>query len=599
MVVASSGHRTSSASSASATAAKTTTSSSSAQQQQQQQQLLLLDVFLDDPKKSTRGKLKNVESASSIAVADFDGGNGGNGSCGALPPSSASSASSSGCDNCGYVHRFERSDGRSSTADSPPPSSADRSSSNRSVSPPPPLAEETYLYLPLPSSSPSRRSSSSSSGGRQQGRQERAESARLRLRLPTTRNGTSSPPPERYGEEHRHDVLPCPLPPPLLESRDDLLFRGNGNGAGVRLFGGGHATTTTTTTTKEEERFVYASQQEIAHATPDQCEWLVTDRATTCHVLAARSYRRDDDAPSSSSSSGPPPPLSSLAHLDAADRGYERCLSDMVRRHVEHHGRRPPYHNDEGVCSSDAAPGVVAAVLPNIELEFHVVGGFDDCEGGGDGSSRELSNWLLLLLARLAARYSDSGVRATLKTCVVGRWNTAPNGGGPIGRGLAIDTRTGRVQLARVRPEAVQPCPALRSARVFADSGDDLADDENDEIDAPGRRRRRRLACVHDERSDQLVLVEPFELRRDEESDANARILLSLPDSLLLKYTSTSPEFEDGDFCDSMRACLNLLLLSPHRPGVSSPPPLFPENKPMAFRRVGRTNEWRPCADWR
>ncbi|KAL3912033.1 MAG: hypothetical protein SGARI_001356 [Bacillariaceae sp.] len=77
------------------------------------------------------------------------------------------------------------------------------------------------------------------------------------------------------------------------------------------------------------------------------------------------------------------------------------------------------------------------------------MGGFLDA----DGTSSQITNWLLRLLADIAHELEQSR-RCTLvlKTCAVTSLND-DNCQSPMGRGMGINVHTGQVFLAKCAPE--------------------------------------------------------------------------------------------------------------------------------------------------
>lgn len=283
-------------------------------------------------------------------------------------------------------------------------------------------------------------------------------------------------------------------------------------------------------TSQSRERVLYVAQGEVAHAGPLQCDVLVSDRATTCHIVALRS---DSDSAV---------PLTTLAHIDGTS--YEECLRDAILRHSQHHeGRRA------------AAPAPASTKDNKIDMDVHMVGGFVH------ETSRKISNWLLRTLSQIASEYEDS-MTFTLRTCAISSLNDSGSGD-PILRGMGIDLRSGRVFAAKVDASLI-PCSELRSARLF-------------------QRGSRTLSCIHDETSNDLI-VAPFAF----EPFSNADVLLSLDDTLLLRCTSTSPHCEEGDFCASLRS--TLLLLRDATPSSVFGKRI---DEPVRLRRAGRSNAWK------
>ena len=185
---------------------------------------------------------------------------------------------------------------------------------------------------------------------------------------------------------------------------------------------------------KSPERILYVAQGEIAHAVPSQCDVLVSDKATTCHILAVRSTCPGGSTPS----------LTSLTHVDGTQ--YEKCIRDMIAEHKLHHANSMVC----GYCEEkkDDHPGV-------IEMDVHLMGGFQD----DNGASRATSNFLIHLLARIASEQRTL-LRMTLQTCAI----TSMNDNGyscPIGRGMGINLHTGECFLAKVDASAAGPLQDL------------------------------------------------------------------------------------------------------------------------------------------
>jgi protein N-terminal asparagine amidohydrolase len=276
-------------------------------------------------------------------------------------------------------------------------------------------------------------------------------------------------------------------------------------------------------------------QGEVAHAVSSQCDVLVTDRATTCHMLALRSESQDRI------------PLTSMAHIDTT--AYESCIRSMVLEHLEHHTTRSGVQEekkDDFDFSNDS----------RISLKLHLVGGFEDSEG----CSFKISDWLLRHFSVLAREFQDS-IKMSLETCSISSMND--NGySAPIGRGLAIDLRTGVAFLANVDHGLTGPVPELRAIRNWSDESS--------------------LSIIHTSRS-QFIEIHPFSYTPLQETQQ----LINLPDELLLQYTSTSPDAEEEGFCETVRASLRFLLVTPCSKVFSS------TIQPLVFQRSGSSNNWR------
>jgi len=283
------------------------------------------------------------------------------------------------------------------------------------------------------------------------------------------------------------------------------------------------------------ERVLYVGQGELAHAVPSQCDVIVSDKATTCHILGVRST-----LPSTKSA-----PLVSLTHIDGTS--YDDCIRDMIAEHKLHHGQSMLC----GYCNEEEKK----EEYEQIEMDIHIVGGFEDDKG----ASRETSNFLVHLLARIASE-ERTLLRMTLKTCAISSIND--NGYScPIGRGMGIDLRTGEAFLAKVDASAAGPLQDLRSVRLWMSPNE--------------------LSVIHTARSNDIT-VEPFYFARFQEVD----FLLKLDDDALLTCTSTSPDVEEDDFCHHVRTSLQFLCENQSHQ-------VFPEGKPLLCSRVASFNSWK------
>eukprot|EP00535_Pseudo-nitzschia_heimii_P009088 CAMPEP_0197191560 /NCGR_PEP_ID=MMETSP1423-20130617/23613_1 /TAXON_ID=476441 /ORGANISM="Pseudo-nitzschia heimii, Strain UNC1101" /LENGTH=523 /DNA_ID=CAMNT_0042644237 /DNA_START=96 /DNA_END=1667 /DNA_ORIENTATION=- len=311
-----------------------------------------------------------------------------------------------------------------------------------------------------------------------------------------------------------------------------------------------------------QQRLLYVAQGERANATSEQYDVLMSDKATTCHILA---FRSRIEGTRSMHCAGDLP-LTSLTHLDGTQ--YEQCIRVMIQEHIDYHHRS--YRNKrkrtkfgEEEKKSDDCREVCdvrsCSRRDNITIDIHVMGGFNDV----DSSSSDITEWLTRLLAQIAHEFRDerAGVRMVVKTLVVSSSNNEVddcNNDSPIGRGLGIDLRTGTVFLTDIQNNDSGPVPILRSVRLWSRS----------------HLEPHRLSVVHTisgvedlwrslglNISDtickhySLFWVEPFRLRLAMDADA----LLRLPDKLLLRYTSTSPDVEDAGFCEDVRAAMTFL----------------------------------------
>jgi hypothetical protein len=329
-----------------------------------------------------------------------------------------------------------------------------------------------------------------------------------------------------FGDEQTQQAIYLPVSgrvdeylkhvPQVVEACDELLANP------PRVFNG-----------ESQERILYVAQGEVAHAVQLQCDVLVSDKATTCHIVGLRSEFSDNL------------PLTSLTHIDGTS--YGSCIRSMVREHVAHH--QTSFKEEKKTDGS---------VFDNrIDLQVHVVGGFDDIES----TSSNTSNWLMHLLAQIAEDEKDS-IKMSLKTCAI----TSLNDNGyacPIGRGLGIDLRTGKAFLAKVEKEVAGPATELRSVRLWSGANS--------------------LSLIHTAKSND-VCIEAFTYGAFPELEQ----LLQLPDQIMLQYTSSSPDVEEPDFCNSVRSTLRFLrdiqCNSLFGPCV---------DRSLSFRRTGASNSWK------
>jgi len=316
--------------------------------------------------------------------------------------------------------------------------------------------------------------------------------------------------------------------------------------------------------TREQDRLLYVAQGERANGTSDQYDVVMSDKATTCHIVAFRSSTtRKGDLP-----------LTSLTHLDGPT--YEQCVRDMVQEHLEHHSRdmsrnesrrkRAKFVEEEKKSDDCREPQEESKnnLEKDVTIDIHIMGGFDD----SDSSSSSITDWLLRLLARMAKEFKDQSVRVqmVMKTLVVSSSNNTVDSrksNCPIGRGLGVDLRTGDVFLPDTQEDSSSngPVSVLRSVRLWSRC-------------CAGEGQSHRLSVVHttkdvdnlwssfgydannDIRKEYcLFWVQPFRFK----SIPDADVLLGLPDELLLQYTSTSPDVEEAGFCKDVRASITFL----------------------------------------
>jgi Protein N-terminal asparagine amidohydrolase len=278
-----------------------------------------------------------------------------------------------------------------------------------------------------------------------------------------------------------------------------------------------------------KERIIYVLQNEVAHATSKQCDILVSDRATTCHILALRSSSKNGI-------------LGSLTHIDSV--GHEACLRAIIN---EHH----LYHH---TCDSKKR----CCRPQRVNIDIYLVGGFDDRKE----TSSSISNFLITLLAQISEE-KKPWIALTLKLCAVSSIND-DGYGNPICRGMGLSLETGHAFMASVDCTIMGPALNLRSARLWWQ-------DPN-----------KSLHIIHSHKSNKLR-ISPFQYR----PPRYVNVLLSLPDQILLQQTSTSPDVEESDFCSSIRSTLYFMkkVKWEYIFGKSG-------NMSLEFRRHRSTNHW-------
>jgi Protein N-terminal asparagine amidohydrolase len=336
-----------------------------------------------------------------------------------------------------------------------------------------------------------------------------------------------------------------------------------------------YATTSTDILTSTESSLsptvLYVAQGEIAHCTSSRTDILISDRATTCHLLALRSFSRHEQ----STTTRKLLPLCTMTHLDQCT--YDYCIRNAFETHYDYHHR----------CYTST--NITAMQSVNIELDIHIVGGFLDTSG----TSRTMSIWIMNLLADLADQYHarQPSMKMILRTACITAANHNHQHGGPIVRGLGINCRTGHIVAAHCN----NPGPAIRirMARLWLNGHG--ADECNLSLQS-----RLRLIQIPD--SD-LLMIEPLfpDGRccncRYLQSDLRVQIeqLLRIQDdTTLLKYCSTSPEYEEDDFCTSTRASFQYILDELAKNSAAScTHPTSTRIPPKRYRRVdGSSNTW-------
>jgi protein N-terminal asparagine amidohydrolase len=317
-------------------------------------------------------------------------------------------------------------------------------------------------------------------------------------------------------------------------------------------------------------RIINVIQGEIAHCSPSQADVLVSDDATTCHILALRSICRN--------SLGKDAVLATMAHVDG--KGYESCLRDAVMEHVKYHSRVSPSDPSSEESKENTSPMIHQN---HIEISIHMMGGFND----PDGSSIGITDDILQVFSRMAREFHEltlyhaaekywekaPQVSMTLETCVV----SAANDDGtccPIGRGLGLDVASGHVFLAEVEESRTRS-----SANVVNKTGTELIALDGDlhllrtgqQMLAEGpeallrsvrlwagafhpSKQERKLIVIH--RPDQdYITIQPFMFG----PNPSAKFMCYMDDARLLHMTSTSPLVEKSDFAAKVRESLRFM----------------------------------------
>ena len=331
-------------------------------------------------------------------------------------------------------------------------------------------------------------------------------------------------------------------------------------------------------TSSNSGRVINVLQGEMAHCTPSQADVLVSDDATTCHILGLWSHLISLDYSSSSAhhrdqmqqqqNGGDGNKLATVAHIDSPD--YEDCIRDAVDLHYRYHSSQLSSSSSSSKQQQTRLNDDSTIILPVIELSIHLMGGYND----SDGTSHEITQGVLRALSNISDDYINRQhhhhqprLQMILQTCAVSSSND--NGSGcPIGRGLALDVSLGKVYLAEVSGEddvessssssllldnsttvvttstsAKGPDCLLRQARLWAsfifNNGENDSNDDNN---------KRKLQIIHHP-NDEYLYISPFYFA----SHPFPHRMLALNDALLLQYTSSSPEVEKDNFVRCVR----------------------------------------------
>jgi hypothetical protein len=334
-------------------------------------------------------------------------------------------------------------------------------------------------------------------------------------------------------------------------------------------------------TSSNSGRVINVLQGEIAHCTSSQADILVSDDATTCHIVALWSryiHTKSDGGQDSTEINVNA--LATLTHIDGP--GYERCLREAIKEHIKYHSKQSRQIMDDDdtedvidTCAHQASFGKGI-----IDISIHIMGGFND-QGS---SSIEITSSVLQAFAAVSSECPR--VCMTLKTCAV----ASANDDGtrcPLGRGLGLEVESGSIFLAEIADDVAKdddihvlgatanvsvsaqgPEVTLRSMRLWASS-----------FHLPRSERESRLVVIHRPDSE-FLCINPFFF----DHHPNAQRLLDCSDERLLWITSTSPDVEKPNFVAKVRESLTYM-------NRNKSTNVFPHGHPMTFKRVG-LNGW-------
>jgi hypothetical protein len=349
-------------------------------------------------------------------------------------------------------------------------------------------------------------------------------------------------------------------------------------------------------TSTNSGRVMNVLQGEIAHCTPSQADTLVSDDATTCHIVALWScYQGASEGSTALAASKNV--LATLTHIDGV--GYEASIRDAVNEHIKYHSMHNMASSTEEY-KEDANHGT-------IEMSIHMMGGFND----DDGSSIEITDNVLQTFAALSNECNMyfmgtniPRINMSLETCAVSSANDDGNCC-PLGRGLGIEVATGKVFLAEVEDINDPKGSSGHGMRTVAKDGkmESMCHGNSNVVQSPtssaegpgatlrstrlwasafhsyGAKQQKRLYVIH-QFSDDCMSIEPFFFA----PHRDARRLLDLGDEELLSITSTSPDVEKSNFVSKVRQSLTYL-------NETRSKNVFFAGQPMKFKRVG-LNGW-------
>ena len=229
-------------------------------------------------------------------------------------------------------------------------------------------------------------------------------------------------------------------------------------------------------------RIINVLQGEMAHCTPNQADVLVSDDATTCHILGLWSVSKRNSCSHSMQQSRErmidqgKTILATIAHIDGP--GYQDCIRDAVDLHYQHHSSQHwPSLQSELRGNNTNDEDTTVSTIPDIQLYIHLMGGYNDNEG----TSHEITEGVLRALSNISNDYANAQqqqqqqqqqlqprLQMILQTCAV----SSSNDDGsrcPIGRGLALNVSSGQVYLAEVdEEEEEEDVAVVKSSTPFS-----------------------------------------------------------------------------------------------------------------------------------
>jgi len=284
-------------------------------------------------------------------------------------------------------------------------------------------------------------------------------------------------------------------------------------------------------------KIVYVLQGEVAHVSTQGL--LLSDQSTTCHILAihSTSYRIHSSVTDDEHSTAKV--IGSLCHLDAPHI-YKSCIDKIIQTHFDSHRTK----------GDDYTP-------LKISFTFHLMGGYLDPQG----LSKDISNDILGTLIEMTIHWDkmiqshshNLSIQWKLATCAITSLNTisimnntSPSQKvlSPRGRGLALDVSSGKVFLVKMSSDSlycdsIVPMYILRHTRLWF------------------QKQSHPLTLIHTIDDDDLLNISPFQFF----PSSRTAFLLSLEKDppQLLKYTSTSPECEETEYCDHVIQTLRFI----------------------------------------